>query len=401
MFDTIKTYLTYGNRFCGLELGTKEGEEIAYVTNTKKSKQQVDLDETFQIKGQNDVFKKLNKNTPVYLVINNDQILFKEVPNVGDDVSKKIDLAFPNINLEDFYFELVDQNSKSFVAICRKAYVGQVMNEFVQRQIPVVNVSLGQGLCTTMSKYLDNGSVQSSNANVFIEDNIISKIEPIVNSVIQKYNINGIEISNFDFLSFCGALLIIRDNYHPASNLDQLKEQLKSSYIQKRWFKQGFRIALFTILGVLLINFMVFNHYFNSVNTLKETVLVNEATKQNMLVLNDEVSKLQKKVEDMFRNGSSKSSWYINQLVQSLPETVMLSVLNYQPLSKKIRLNQPILTENNVINVLGESSDSNKFSLWMAQLETMPWIEKVEIANYQDVAKERSEFQIKIRMAND
>jgi len=287
------------------------------------------------------------------------------------------------------------------VAVCRKTFIDKVINEFAEHQIGVVRISLGHGLCSSVTPYFSNGVLQSSNACLNIEEKEISKIEQIDNPVAQQFEINGIEISSDDLLSFCGALLVIRDNYHPATNLNHLNQQLYASYRQRRLFKQGSKMALYTILGVLLINFAFYSHYFNEVKSLKETVLVNETTMQKLTVLNTQVDKLQKKVEDMFKSGASKSSWYIDQLVRNLPESLTLSDLKYHPLAKKIRPGQPIQLNNDQIIIAGESSDRDAFSQWVALLETKEWIEKVEIAKYQDVTNQHSEFQLKLSMNDE
>jgi Tfp pilus assembly protein PilN len=118
------------------------------------------------------------------------------------------------------------------------------------------------------------------------------------------------------------------------------------------------------------------------------------------MVLNEEVSKTQKIVEDMLKSGSSKSSYYVDAIVRELPESILLIDLDYQPLAKRIRPERPIEIEENTVMISGESTNSDGFSKWLALMEANAWVKQVDILDYRDVSANLSNFNIKITMAD-
>ena len=134
---------------------------------------------------------------------------------------------------------------------------------------------------------------------------------------------------------------------------------------------------------------------------MQQTSQINQTTKLKIIELNESVSKSQKMVEDMLKGNSSKSSFYINTIVQSLPNSILLSELNYQPVLKRIKAEQPINVDSNSILLSGESNNSDMFSKWLTDLENIKWINKVEILSYEDFSKSSSKFSLKLGVIND
>ena len=155
------------------------------------------------------------------------------------------------------------------------------------------------------------------------------------------------------------------------------------------------------ILGLLLVNFVFFNHYFNKVNELKQVYEINQTSKSQIIKLNESVSKKQKMVDDLLKSNDSKTSFYSNQIMKSLPFSILLSEFNYQPLLKRIKTEKEIELENNIITVSGTSSDSEVFSSWINKLEQKNWITKVDIIDYGSTSSNTSDFIIKIVLTDE
>lgn len=401
MVKQLKTYLKYGNLFCGIEHTVKKGQDLVYVTVLKKSKNAIDIEDVHQETSIENVISKLPKKQHVFLIINNDHILTKQITSSQSEPLKLIHAAFPNINLDDFYFEVVTQQQKHFVSICRKAHLDQLIATYQSNALHVINIALGNMIASSISQFINRETLITSNANTSIENGIINAIEKKEIEVSTDYDINGIRVDNNHILSLSGALGSILHNFYPVTNFDALKLSLKSEYNQSRFFTQFLKIGLIFLLISLLINFFVFNHYFNKVSTLQQTSQVNQSTKKKVLELNEAVSKSQKMVDDMLKSSSSKSSFYINIIIQSLPNSLLLSELNYQPLKKNIKSDKPIELDDNTIIISGESNNSDQFSTWIADLEAIEWIINIEVLNYKDTSKSVSVFSIKLNIMHD
>ena len=132
--------------------------------------------------------------------------------------------------------------------------------------------------------------------------------------------------------------------------------------------------------------------------TLNGTSQINQTSKNEILKLSEDVNKAQKTTEDILKSSTSKSTFYINAIVNSLPESILLSEINYQPLEKRIKDDKPIELNLNTIIVSGESNNSTQYSQWITLLENMNWIDKVTVESYNDSKTSASNFSIKINI---
>ncbi len=401
MFEYLKSYLLYGNQFCGVEHTTNNDEPIIYASVLKKTKKAVDISEVFTLPSIKDLTERLSKKQHVFLIVNNDHVLTKTIKSEQTDDLKLVNKAFPNINASDFYYEILKQDTNYFVSICRQSYVDGLIESYTENGLYILNFSLGNSILTNIIKYIDDPIIFTSNTAIANNNGFITSID--FNSTIQKeqYNINGLTTLNSHVLSLSGALSPILNSYQSVVNYKNQRNNLASTYKQIRFFNQFFKISLIFILGVLLVNFLFFNFYFEKVEALNETSQINQAAKEKIVKLNETVSKLQKTTDDMLKSSSSKSSFYINTIVNSLPESILLSEINYQPLEKKIKKDKTILLRKNTIIVSGDSNSSLLYSEWISTLENMDWVNNIEVLDYSDVKTTVSHFSIKINMTDD
>ncbi|AUP79673.1 hypothetical protein [Flavivirga eckloniae] len=401
MLEKIKTYLLYGKHFCGIEQTIQDGEEKVFGTVLKKTKKELDIENAFEVSSNEMLASKLPKKQHVFLIVNNHHVLTKQLESSQPNLEKLVYNAFPNINLDDFYYEIVTQGNKYFVSICRKDYLDECIAKYKESGIAIINITLGNIVASSISRFINDNILLTSNASLSVENGIVTAIEKNEIELPEAYDINGLQVKNSYILSFSGALDSVLNHFQSISNFDDLKQALKTDYSQSRFFTQFLKIGLIVILSTLLINFFVFNHYFNAVNALQQTSQVNQATKQKLLKLDKEVSKSQKMVDDMLKSSSSKSSFYVNAIVHRLPQSILLTELNYQPLEKNIKKGKAIVLKDDTIIVSGESNNSESFSKWIADLETIDWIQNVEILSYEDTSKVISNFSVKLNLSHD
>ena len=401
MLGRIKTYFEYGNRFCGIEHATQNGKEICFITQLKKNKNALEIDNLHETPSIEEVISNLPKKQHICLIINNDNVLTKQIDSSETNILKLVYKVFPNINLDDFYYDVIKQQNNQFVSICRKTYVVELIDVYKQHGLSIINIVLGNTAISGVSSFLKSKKITTSNAHVFFNNQTITTIEKTEVGSTTNYNINGLEITNNYLLSCSGALNALINTYNPITNFDELKISLKNDFVQSRFYSLFLKSGLAIILTVLLINFFIFNHYFNEVKILQQTSQINQTTKQKIIKLNESVSKSQKMVEDMLKGNSSKSSFFVNTIVQSLPNSILLSELNYQPIIKQIKAKQPINVDRDFILLSGKSNNSDAFSNWLADLENTNWINRVEILSYEDYSKSSSKFSLKLVFVND
>lgn len=401
MYKNFKSFFLNGNRYGGIEHTFKDGQDCIYATILKKVKNEVLVESHLNSNSIKELTASFPKSSLAYLIINNENVLTKKVDSPSRDSIKLVHTAFPNINLSDFFYESIIQNEVHFVSICRRAYVEEIIETYKTNGILVTNLSLGNLIISSVTEFLEYDQIFTSNSNIEISEDQINSIEKRELTHHNVYDINGLVANSQNLLSTSGALVSILETEKSITNFENEKQQLLNDYKNIVFFKHFLKFGLILIFGLLLINFLIFNHYFNKVTQLEHTSVVNKESKLKVTELNEKVLKSQKKVEDMLNNNSSLSSYFISDIMSDLPETINFKELNFQPLTKRIKAEEPIKIESNIILISGESNDSESFSIWINQLEDKNWIKKIEVVEYGDLSPTLSNFSIKIQMHYD
>ena len=400
MLNTLWTYLQYGKHFCGIELNTQNQTEVLNATVLLHSKNELNISASFKENTVEDLVKKLPKHQHIVLIVNNDKVLSKTIESKQTEALKLVYSAFPNIKLDDFYFEVLTRTNTHFINICRKDYISTLIETFANHQLSILNISLGNHSLINLVDFLQEKIVYSSNAKIILDNNELIKIEK-GSIASESYDVNGSRVSNDQLLSFSAALQPILKNNLTNSNFSTEKNRLEDTYKQTRFFNLFIKFGGLFILGVLLINFFFFNHHFDSVNELEQVSEINQSTKNQIQILNETVSKKKKMVDDLLKSNGSKSSFYSHTIIKSMPKTSLLSDYHYQPLLRRIKEDTPIELSENTITISGTTIKSADFSEWINHLEKMEWISKVSIIEYRNTNSKKSEFKISILIKND
>ncbi|MDD7886019.1 hypothetical protein [Flavivirga sp. 57AJ16] len=401
MLEHLRSYLLYGNQYCGVEHAIHDDEPIIYSTVLKKTKKAVDINEVFTSSCVKELTHKLPKKQPIFLIVNNEHVLTKTLKSEQTDDLKLVNKAFPNINASEFYYEILKQDTLFFVSICRQSYIDALIKSYTDNNLYILNFSLGNTSLASVVNYIDETVILTSNTSITTENGLMKSMD--LNETIQKkqYYVNGLTVSNSHVLSLSGALGLIVHNHQSFTNYKNKKDALLNTYRQIRFFNQFLKTGLLFILGVLMVNFLFFNFYFGKTKVLHEASQINQAAKEKVVKLHETVGKLQKMTDDMLKSSSSKSSFYINAIVNSLPKSILLSEITYQPLEKKIKKDKTIALKKNTMIVSGDSNDSELYSEWISNLENVDWVHSIEVLDYSDLKMTASHFSIKINMTDD
>ncbi|MCX2679355.1 hypothetical protein OOZ15_05315 [Galbibacter sp. EGI 63066] len=401
MYNRLISYIKEGSVYNTLEVFSSEGKEKAILCNFKKLKSAIELEQSHTIEdiaGPNGL-KSGGKDS--FLIINTDHVITKIVDTTNMNDLSLLNSAFPNLKIDDFYYEIARNQKQSVIAICRKKDVGKYLELFSKNNIECTGFSLGISNLNTVTPYLDTNTVRLNNKIVALEDNSISNITPETNSTSQEYDLNGLTINNEQLLGFANVLAYLQAGSITASNFDEINKSLKEEHQHRRIFSLGLKASLGLILFILLINYIAYSHYFNKNEGLQQTRQVNIQNKQKILELDKTVKAKEKMINDMISSSSSKVSLYLNDIVNSLPSSVLLNKLIYQPIEKQIRPDKEILMQKKHINIEGLSSDSKTFSKWVEKLEDHEWIDNVEITSYEYSKNKASLFSITITIDHE
>ena len=397
MLESLKTYFRFGNTSIGIEHTTSK----IHVTKINHTKGEFEIEDFSSYTNIKELKDKELKKFPIHLSINTDKVLFKQIESNQKEERQLIAKAYPNIDLSNFYFDIISSEKNHFIFISRKEEIDHIIELYEAEGIPIQGISMGNSLLKILPQLTAALNFYTSNSEFSILQGKLTEVKLIQHIQTEEKEIQGHILSNFSLLSFLAALQVYA-GFADEGNLTEKNNSLKNEFYQQRFSRLFIPSALTSILIILLVNFFFFNSYHNDVQKLKETSSINQSAKGKLKVLDSEIEKKEKLVQNILNNSSSKSSYYVNAIIQKLPATIILERLDYQPLERNIKEEEAIKLLKNQLEIEGSSNNKSDFSSWVNQLEKIEWINKVNIANYSDEnTSSTSSFSLKILMDDE
>lgn len=403
MLDTLLRNIVYGTTYYALEhIGANQDACINILIAKKKKGELTVVDKTkvFEIDEVREFNKKLKS---AHLIINNNQVLQKTIDNI-QTLSEVvlINQAFPNIDLNAFYHQIIRVREKAYVYICRKEYVDTLIQKYEDQTIYITQWSIGNTPIAALLPLLKKESIiQTPQSAIFIDNGAIRSIDRIETGNYQNeyYDVEGIKVEG-SYINALGAIVATLGGVSKdivSTNFEEKEIDLQSYFKQHRLFAIGLPVAIGILLLIFLVNFLFYNHYYTKVNYLNEIGGSNVLQKELLIKKDSIVDQKQKLFEDLIASASSSSSYFIDRVIGEMPSTILLDQLQYHPLVKKPRKNKPIIVQENTLVIHGETTMNNDLSEWISTLEELDFIESVSIGNLEKKGKNTA-FSIEILM---
>lgn len=395
----FKRLLTYGNTLCAVEHTVNNNVEAFNLLKLKKEKKELKIIENKQLESLNSVFLNLKKQQHIFLIINNQQVLFKELKGKFKTDISVIKSAFPSIKISDFYYQIASTTQKHFIAICRKSYVESVINKYQKNKISVIGFSLHNLSILELSPFIEQESITTSNAEIKLNNDLIESVQKKEVST-KNYYINNLELSNDFVLPLAGVLSYYLNTNQVNGNDTIYKNTLNQHYLNKRFFLLGVKGGLSVLFLILFTNFIVFSSLHKKASNLNNEVLIKSNQKNTLSKIKNRVDKKTKLVNGIYSISESNISWILNTIGQSVPNKIQLTKLEFQPIKNSIKEGKEIIVLNNKIKVKGISKSNDLFTNWISSLELKKWIEKVVVLNYGKGKTSISSFEFEITIKN-
>ena len=343
--------------------------------------------------------KRLDKKFPCFLILNNVQVVQKEVAHQDSSDEKLLYKAFPHLSLDDFYYEIWRIKGRALVAVARKEYCEQVIDEYLKKGISIAGISLGVCAVNALTKYANCPSLATNNQIVHIDGDQILSVNQ--SPPPQEFNINSLQIQNSHLLSFAGLLHLAIEPGITAGSIFELNQTIKNRYFQRSFFSKIVTISAASVLTILLLNFFVFSYYFRKAQENSETVAVNKSVIEAVAETSKRIKAKEVKLNNISGRSNTPATRILNSIGQGIPVSIILSKLEYNPLLKKVKPENRILFEDNTINVSGIATDNIAFTEWISNLNRAKWVEKVTIQQFGSTDLQQNEFTIMIQLANE
>ncbi|UII76213.1 hypothetical protein LV716_18415 [Flagellimonas sp. HMM57] len=399
MLDFLKTYFTKGNTFYGLKIYQVENTIKFHLVEAIKKKGELTIANSQDFDELQMLSKLCKTSVPLYLICNTTDVITKQLEATSSLSSEAaVERMFPGLDLDVFYYQISKLKNHLLISIAKKNGVDSYLEKLKEMNFRVTGFSLGLSTLGSLINFINNETIYTNTNKIAFDTGPNSKlsISKVDNATQVSYTINGLQMKNSALVAFSGILDFLSDSAAHNSNFKPTVQSLQNDFKQSRVFKIVSRSSLVVLLIILLSNFLIFSYYFDEVASLKENLAFDNENKKNLMALTDAVAEKEKKVDAVLSVSNSRSSYYLDELGTSIPKSILLDGIQYQPLIKPVQISKPIEVNIDELIVTGNCINSEDFSSWLIYLERLEWVRSVETLEYDYKNQNSSNFKIKI-----
>lgn len=381
MIESVLKYLKFGKEYTAIEYTSSKGKEVIEVLILRKHQNKFNVRLQNQYHSLVDVKSALHKTNHFFLIINNHHVISKIISKEENE-HIALQKTFPSLKIIDFYYEIIQLEESTYVAICRKENVENLVTKLNDKNLNCIGFSLGNCCINELIPFVKTTCLGTSNASISIQDSKLKSITLNPSIEPENYTINGLDISNSKTLTLAGIISYYTNQSNTVSNFKNEQHKLTKEFTVENYFKKGSKISLGLLFTLLLINFLTFDYYTKKVEDLTIKNELNKTNTAELVLLLNDINSKKRLVEDSVNSKVSITSFYFDEIGESIPTTIVLNSLSYQPILKRIEDQKEIMLKTNFISIKGESTNADRFTNWLSKLEEMEWIESVKISVY-------------------
>lgn len=371
--------IIFGNCFLGLEVFSENNSEKTTSIIIDRRNNNLNIGKTFEYDNIKDIKDEAFSSIPVILTVYTDKVLIKETELIEKNDSLLVKKSFPTLNIEDFYFDIWRTPEKCIISLARKSYIDEmiIMLQGVNK-MKIISVFIGISNVKHIVDYVFEENI-SLNSKCFNKASFSVKQNIQIN--YNSYSFKEITMSNTNILAFTSVIEFIQNNTN--GSIDKLNDLLRYTVYQHFFLKKYLKSFLFSLLILLVINFLFFNHYFNKFNmsNIENTTKIESQDKREKL--KESIIIKQNIVNEISKANSLKVSLILNQIGETVPNTIIFNDLQFQPLLKKGTVEKLPEYSDDIIFIAGISSNNSAFTNWIEQISSLKNIKNVTIVRYE------------------
>ncbi|MEL1244917.1 hypothetical protein AAEO56_11635 [Flavobacterium sp. DGU11] len=332
----------------------------------------------------------IDKKLPALLLIDGKGVLSKKI-----DLNNETDLNWrKNIDFGLMYHLDYATPSAVFLSFSRKQHVDEIVESFGSKGIQVIDCYLGPLVAGLLLPSIGENTVYANNSVLQHDGPELYDIVRQTDAVKHDYTFGDKKISQYHLPLYGAAVhFFLKPGQISKVTPDRINAE---EILYKKSFNYFGTGMLIFFLASLLTSYMLIQYYSaKNINLNEENVFtkqtyeyivkLEESKKEKLAILN-QTGQLSEKF----------LSFYIYELLRSVPSTIQLKELNVFPLSKEIKEKEKVEVIPNTIILKGTTATEPDFNEWFSGLKNMKWIKKFEIVSIKKDKKNIQQFEVKI-----
>lgn len=395
--------LTSFSKIVGVEIQLLANQEYCiHVVILEKNKNTIQLVEKHNnISSFSTLKEKIKKDIPLCISLSGKGVLHKFLPkNIPtDNPIELIGQALPNAKAEDFFYQILE--NEKVISIIRKNVFEGLHQKLLELNLSILQVSLGGLVIHQLQNIglLTNIPEAFGKHKITYVDKKLNSYQFISSAHIAKYTFGEEKISTELITAYATAFQYFIPLDPIQADIEYITEE-KEELIEKKKFTLIGWSLLLTFLVILVVNFIVFSTYNKENQQFQGRVNVYK----HLLVKQDSLQKrFDEKNYFLKKTGwltPCKTSYYADQLGNSVPKQIRLTQLDIYPKDeKKSQKERKLLFEYGHLIMSGECSKVTRLNPWINKIKKMEWVKEVKEVNYDyDTKKRKGFFTIRIAL---
>ena len=342
--------------------------------------------------------KSIPRNIPIYIHISGDGILIRKTKEFAEDES--LSDVLPGFDRHNYYYQINPiNNGESILSLARKDSVKKWLSELSAYHFRISGLFIGPfPFLTLISNFSDLSE------KLIIGYYQINLSEGNVKEVIRREYLEDIPVTLFgekhsmlDAISLSCGVLAFKKHMSFSFNDQTFTlgfKEATSFLIQKILLKW----VLAMLFIMLLMNYFIFENLYTKKDNLQNELVANENMLTNLSRMKEEIELKQSFINDNKLNDFYYLSYFSDQIATVTTDGILLEKLDFNPLLKSIKKEQPILFRSNVLIVHGVAKSIDSYQNFLSDLENKPW--HIDLISQQYVytpGKSTANFQLEIK----
>ncbi|HEX9981230.1 MAG TPA: hypothetical protein VGB50_11765 [Flavobacterium sp.] len=371
----------------------EESEEY-FVLTIKKRKNKIHIVSTFWFETFADLLKGTSTNLPVLLVIDGKGILNKEV-DFGNDSDVN---WYRSIDFSAIHYTSVKTSKKTFISFCRKSIAEDVISAFKAKKFQIAGVYIGPLLASLPKLSIGTDKIITGNSLLEYETGELVKVSRHTGLLKPEYKISENDALPGNYLPLYGALIHF---FMHSTEVSKTGTETQAGEIIYKKACTVFGISMLVIFLFSLLASYCVTSYYGSLNAALNLEKVYSG--HQLQVIQDLDRQKEERQRILNESGFLADrflSFYAYEIIKSIPADIGLKELAIAPPEGEVRTNKKMLFSTGIIIVKGETFSESSFNNWISGLKNIGWIKDFEIKSVKKDKKNKSIFEVQIRIAN-
>ncbi|HYE56507.1 MAG TPA: hypothetical protein VD996_16775 [Chitinophagaceae bacterium] len=389
MWSGLKNKILQNTRATGIEVVLLPGQGM-HINCATASLEKNKIIKTDEQGGQSleGIAARLNKKHPVCLVLNGKGIITRKIPLTKND-SFTLGEVLPNANPGDFYFYADQYEAFAIAHIARKDLVDGLIQQLQEQGLQVMQVYFGFSPAQHFLPFTKAATITSSTFILELgADRQLQGYAMQEQVQTDPFNLPEIPVADqyvhsLRLIAFTAAASLLTEEAGVDLRIDSpLLAQARTSSVQAKMIRTIAMGSLAFIFALLLVNFLVFNHYYNKNKELQVKQLFSNEELQKRQQLQQRISRKQEFLSRSNWNTAARLSYYADRIASLTPSNTLLTGMNIFPARASSSELAGIHFKHDTIQVNGVCEDPVELNELQTNLRIIPEFREVSIKNY-------------------